>query len=221
MNEQNFTATEWKDLQVYRSYFKDDGHLDFRPLIQQVLKKETLFRILYRQVWNMTSEDSDYNFAYAFERIFSEISLNHNLDEVHTLLPALKIDAGILEHLVTLAGQGHEVVYGIHAEASQVSPDYSLITETWKSINKIDRDIELIGHTNPSLKPLVLIFQFAREALEGNDLLSLSEKSAGNYRELVMRASALLELVNKFITNNEPEKDLHETDNLAHAVQHI
>jgi ADP-heptose:LPS heptosyltransferase len=221
MNEQKFTATEWKDLQVYRSYFKDDGHLDFRPLIQQVLKKETLFRILYRQVWNMTSEDSDYNFAYAFERIFSEISLNHNLDEVHTLLPALKIDAGILEHLVTLAGEGHEVVYGIHAEASQVSPDYSLITETWKSINKIDRDIELIGHTNPSLKPLVLIFQFAREALEGNDLLSLSEKSAGNYRELVMRASALLELVNKFITNNEPEKDLHETDNLAHAVQHI
>ena len=96
-----------------------------------------------------------------------------------------------------------------------------MITETWKSINKIDRDIELIGHTNPSLKPLVLIFQFAREALEGNDLLSLSEKSAGNYRELVMRASALLELVNKFITNNEPEKDLHETDNLAHAVQHI
>ena len=221
IKDQEFTTAEWKDLQIYQSYFNDDGYLDFRPLIQQVLKKETLYRILYRHVWNMTCAQSEFSSASDFEKSFSEICLQYNLDEVHTLLPAVKSDAGILEGLVSLAGQGYEIVDSIGAEAAKEAPDYSRITETWKSIKKIDRDIELIGYTKPSLKPLVLVFQFAREALEGNDLLSLAEKSAGNYSELVMKSSALLEMIRKFIAQTESEKDLQEADNRPHAVQYI
>jgi ADP-heptose:LPS heptosyltransferase len=188
-------ALSGKKLQVYKSHFKDDGYIGYVPLIKRPLSRETFYRILYRRLWNLESCPLNGKADMIYESIRKEISLYRVFDHLHETIHSIRREIDILAGLVRLSEEGAKLI-GLLAEET-VKDDWDLrkIKEIWKRVEPVDKEIELIGHTNPCFKPIVLIFMYAKEALEGNDLRILSEASRTIYADLLTRSGNMLQLM--------------------------
>ncbi len=96
----------WRDIQVYKSHFKDDGLLGFYPLIRRPLRKDILYRILYRHVWNMGFNPVNEKMNTAFEKICDEISSYYTLDLIHEIISSIRKEIDALLKLTRLAEEG-------------------------------------------------------------------------------------------------------------------
>ncbi|RJQ13673.1 MAG: glycosyltransferase family 9 protein [Nitrospiraceae bacterium] len=196
--EKEATAAVWKDAQVYRTYFREDGLLGFLPLIQRHLKKDTVYRDLYREVWDrrpVISGKTD----MVFENMCTELSSSYLLDGIDDIVLSLRREAGELEQIVNLAGEGFDLVSLIAGEASGEQPDFGHIREIWKNVESVDAGIETIGYANPCLRPLVLLFTYSKESLEGDGLLAQTEAACGIYGDLHTAAEYMLGLIKKLV----------------------
>ncbi len=186
----------WNNLQVFRSHFKGDGYLGFDPLIKHHLSKEALYRILYRQVWNMDSIPSNGK-PDMYENICKEISAYHEFSHADETILSIRKEIEALSNLVSLSKEGLDLVSLIGDEAAKDDLNVNKIKEIWKKVESIDSEIELVGYTTPCLRPLTLIFMYAKEALEGSDLRTLSKASCMTYSDLIIRAGNMLQLMIK------------------------
>jgi ADP-heptose:LPS heptosyltransferase len=206
----------WKDIQVFKSCFKEDGLLGFYPLIRHPLSKEIIYRLLYRQVWNKDFNPADDKAGMGYENICAAISSCYSFNGVHEIIPSIKRELDVVEKLVNLAGEGSNLVNLIAEEAEEVDRDIKKIKEIWRKIEVIDNEIELIGHTNSCFQSFVIIFKFAKEALEGDELRTLAVASSGIYNDLMNSSSRMLQLMKRLIffleSNSEGNKCILTSD---------
>ncbi|MEW6602556.1 MAG: glycosyltransferase family 9 protein, partial [Nitrospirota bacterium] len=184
----NENIPAWNNVQVYRSHFGNDGYLGFAPLIKRHMKKETLYCMLYRQLWNMEDEKTSGDDEAMYNGISREMSYYEAVDDSSELLRSFHREIDIIAELSDKAGQGLDLVSSIAEEAAKGRMDIGKIKGIWQELEIVDRRIELIGHTNPCFRPLTLIFMYAKEALEGNDLVKISAASKTIYGDLTDRA---------------------------------
>ena len=188
-------ALSWKSLQVYKSHFNDDGYIGYVPLIKHPISREIFYRILYRQLWNLESCPLNGKADMIYESIREEISHYGVFEHLHETIHSFRREIDILASLVRLSEEGAKFIGLIAEETVTNDWDIKKIKDIWKGVEQVDKEIELIGHTNPCFKPLVLIFMYAKETLEGNDLRILSEASRTIYADLVTRSGNMLQLM--------------------------
>ncbi|MBI4683428.1 MAG: glycosyltransferase family 9 protein [Nitrospirae bacterium] len=192
----NFAA--WKNLQVYKSHFKGDGYLGFNPLIKHHLSKEALYRILYRQIWNMDSAPLNGR-PDIYENICKEISAYHEFSHADGTILSIRKEIEALSNLVSLSEAGLNLVGLIGDEAVKDNLNAKKIKEIWKNVESVDSEIEVVGYTTPCIRPLTLIFMYAKEALEGSDLRTLSKAACMIYSDLKTRSGNMLQLMKQII----------------------
>jgi ADP-heptose:LPS heptosyltransferase len=185
----------WNNLQVYKSHFKDDGYLGFTPLIRQPINRETFYRILYRQLWNIESGPMNGEADMIYENICMEMSYYSLSDCFPEIMISVRKEIDSLTNLANLSEEGLKLISLIAEEAVKDYLDVSKIKEIWGKVEPIEKEIELIGHTNPCFRPLTLLFMYAKEALEGNDLKIISVASQAIYADLMSRSRNLLQLM--------------------------
>jgi ADP-heptose:LPS heptosyltransferase len=185
----------WKNLQVYKSYFKEDGYIGFYPLIKRPLSKEVFYRIIYRYIWNKKQDNID-----EYESIRYELSDYYLLDRAYEILPSIKKEIDTLERLVTLAKEGFTLIAHIAEEAEKDELNIKRIKEIWKNVEVIDNEIELIGYANPCFRPFTEIYKYSKEALEGGDLKTLAKDSCRIYEDLMINTANMLNLMKKLIS---------------------
>ena len=194
----NPDAEIWKDLQVYRSCFKEDGYLGFNPLVNRRLNKETVYRMLYRDVWNLNSKEPE-DISEIADRICNEISSYYNLDCNEEMMSALVNEFEIIKKLYRLSGEGLYLCKIIEKEAGREKLDVNKIKGTWDRIEAIEKEIEISGNTNPCFGPFISIFKFAKEALEDNELKQLASASCRIYEDLKNNISNMMQLMKRVI----------------------
>lgn len=192
----------WTNLQVYKSHFKDDGYLGFAPLIRQPLNRETFYRILYRQLWNIDSGPMNAE-ADTYDNIYREMSHYSLPGCFPEIMAAVRKEIEALTNLINLSEDGFNHISLIAEEAANGPLDVKKIKDIWQKVGPIEKEIELIGHANPCFRPLTLIFMYAKEALEGNDLKVISLASRAIYEDLVNRSKNMLQLITAAIQLQE------------------
>ena len=125
----------------------------------------------------------------------NELYTFYSLDNFGFIKRSLDSEIDSLVKLVDLADKGFAIISHIAREARRPCMDVEWIREIWREMEIIDSGIELIKHTSPPLRPLISIFTYTKEALEGSDLASLAEQSCRIYEGLKEDASRLLQLI--------------------------
>ena len=183
------------NMQIYKSHVKDDGYLGFTPLITRPINKEIFYRILYRQLWNMETELPGGEEEMIRERISREISCYSPFDHLPETMSVIRMEHHTLARLADKSEEGLNLISLIAEEAAKDTMDKRKIKEIWKTVESVDKEIELIGHTHPCFRPLILIFMYAKESLEGNDLITISGASRSVYEDLMNRSRNMLQLM--------------------------
>jgi len=189
----------WNNLQVYKSHFKDDGYLGFTPLIRQPINRETFYRILYRQLWNIESGPMNGEADKIYDNTSTVMSRYSQFDHFIETILSIRKEMDVLTSLANLSEEGLNLISLIAEEAVKDCLDVRKIKEIWGKVGPIEKKIELIGHTNPCFRPLTLLFMYAKEALEGNDLKIISVESRAIYTDLVNRSRNMLQLMMKAV----------------------
>ena len=217
-----------KDVQVYRTHFEDNGLLGFSPLLRRHLKKEILYRILYREVWTRDPEGTGENTDAAYNSICRELSSSYDLTDLDDISVSLGKDIMILEHLSGLAKDGSELAGAIAEEAGSKDPDKVKLKKTWERLQETDKKIEITGHTNPHFMLFITIFKYSIEALEGNSVPGLADDTRSIYRGLLSGSAYMLQLMRKLKPFFESASDavngkinLEQTDGIGRTVHHF
>jgi ADP-heptose:LPS heptosyltransferase len=195
-------------VQIYRTYFMDDGMLGFIPVIKKPVKRESLYRMLYREIWDRDADKTDEKIDREFSRICEELSSSCKLDGAGELIFSLRKDIKVLEHLSALAAEGGELAGFIAKEAGKSNLDFVRLKELSTRLESVDDKIETAGYANPCVRPFTVVFAFSREALEGSSLPEIAEDSKRIYSELLFRSSSLLNLIKKLILLSESKPDI-------------
>jgi len=186
-----------KDIQVYRTRFEDNGLLGFSPLLKRPLKKEILYRILYREVWTRDFDKTAGDTEPVYNSICRELLSYYMLNSPDEISLLLSTDIIMLERLSGLAKDGLELAGVIAEEAGKNNPDIIKLKKTWESLEDIYNRIEITGHSNPHLMLFTTIFIYTIEALEGDDLPGLADNTRGIYKSLLSGSSYMLQLIKK------------------------
>ena len=204
-------------VQIYRTYFKEDGMLGYHPAVKKPVKKEMLYRILYREVWNLDQDKKNGTGDLEFNRIYEELSSSYILNGAEELVRTLMKDRKALEHLTALAAEGRGLSRVIAEEAGKGELDFEELKALSSRLESVDNEIAMLGHANPCFRPLTVIFAFSREALEGNDLPALAETSGRIHGELLFRCSSLLDLIHRIIPFMESKPRTAERTEKIHG----
>ncbi len=196
-DEKNIDLTKMKQVQVYKSHFKDDGYLDFAPLIQRSLDITELYRTIYRPVLNLESKKINSKVDMLCEGICKEISGSYAGDNLSQCMDILQKDSVVLENFVSLTKKSLNILRVLVDEVRKDKQDINKIKELWQKIEPHENQIEMIGHTHPCFRPLTLIFMYSKEALEGNDLKVLAEKSLEIYEDLLTKSENMQKIIIK------------------------
>ena len=183
----------WRDVQIYRSYFDDDGLVEFKPLIKRPLTKEMLFTHIYRQTWLKILDGKDsFNVDYVSRSLIERFNDWYEIESIDVRI--IEEDFNALIRLNTLADMGLSRVKMIAKEVKRDNPDAGWIKEIWKDIPTIDKEIETVGYTHPPLLPLTTFFKYGKEGLEGRDIAALSEETCVLYSELKEHTMMMLNI---------------------------
>ncbi|NOY65006.1 MAG: glycosyltransferase family 9 protein, partial [Nitrospirae bacterium] len=127
----------FKDIQVYESYFDDDGLISYRPLIRRALKSEELFSHIYRKTWQVVLDRKGFpNPDSIAEHVIKKLNLYSDYSVLE--------ESG--EYYVELFQKLSDLIEGVLSimeimkkEASKGNPDLQLIERLWENIVPIDK----------------------------------------------------------------------------------
>lgn len=198
----------WQDVQAYKSYFDSEGVLDYRPIVKRPLKKDILYRILYRYVWNREFNELNGSVEMVFQDIRAYLEASYFCEDLREKASDLQADIQHIQRLMEESESNLKLLDVIAEEAGKERLDVKKIKALWEKIEPVEADVEIMGHTYPFLRPLVIIFQYSREAVEGSNIKELADSSCWIYRDLIQGASKLLQLTAKtvdFIQHREED----------------
>jgi len=191
--------------------------------MKKPLRKEMLYCILYREVWNTGPEKTDEKQDKTHCKICDALSSLYTLENLPEISLSLNKEIYALEELISLASKGVETAGLLEAEARKEVLNIEKLKAMSVSLESIDSHIQNIGHANPCLRPLTIVFAFSKEALEGDDLLKLTEDTHRIYGDLITRAGCLSTLMKKVIlffdsVSNHIEAYENEKNTEGHSV---
>jgi ADP-heptose:LPS heptosyltransferase len=184
LNDFDPQSPEWTETQIYKSYFEDDGYLEFHPLVRKPLSREAVYSLLYRKIWNVGPAPVNGKADILFESTTDKIISCWYMDGASEVINLLKNDLSALEKLASLARDGMTLTEEIANEAEKNIINVKKIKEVWGRAEMIEEEIELIGNANPCFRPYLTIHKYSNEALEGSDLKKLAWDSKVIYETL-------------------------------------
>lgn len=196
-------VSPWKNVQVYRSQFAEDGMVEYRPLVRRPPRPETVWSYLYRRTWPWILDGAPPPSAgEESSRLAAMIRDRHG--EVG-LRAAVRIMAEGIEPvrgMLRLANEIRSRVSSMAMEAAKREVDTGSVELAWKGVPGLERGIEDIGRANRFLWPLVEHLRMGKEALEGTTLDVLSEETVMLYAGLSDHLSGLEEILEHMAGNS-------------------
>jgi ADP-heptose:LPS heptosyltransferase len=196
-------SPEWKDIQVYKSYFEEDGYLEFHPLVRKPLSKEALYRLFYRKIWNMGLAPENGKTNKLYEIMSDRIISCWSMVGASEVINLLKNELSVLEKLAGSARNGMTLTEEIAHEAKKNIINVKRIKIIWGRVEMIEKEIELIGNANPCFRPYLTIHKYSNETLEGNDLEKLALDSKIIYETLHSHTCNMLQIMKMVIPHLE------------------
>jgi hypothetical protein len=188
----------WKDLNVWRTDFDDDGFWILRPVVKRPLTAEALINLTVRKIWKDLLIGRDSNNLGGKRGL---AALARDLEdflppEPEFLSTRLRECLSIFERLRELAGTGETRCAELERLTTPPEMDgYQGIQAIADDLARLDREISLIGANLPAVNHFVLDFIFGKQNLEGRQVNVLAQRTGQLYHRLADGASRFQSLL--------------------------
>jgi len=209
LRPQNDITCNFSKVKPYYSVFDKDNMVEFLPLIKKTLDINDIVGNAYRTMWKRVLGDNGrLNIS---SHTYTEEILEESRDVAEKLKEHYDIKINAIIHLNNLpkifnklaqfGKDGVSITKDIIKEVSRVKFDAEYVKGLGNKIDEIDKKINLLGLTETAAGPIVSMFKFAKENLQGDNILLLAEDTLIIYTTLIIEAN-IMEQMLKLITDN-------------------
>jgi ADP-heptose:LPS heptosyltransferase len=167
---------EARSVVIYRTIFDAHGFSDLVPLEGSVDDSYANIRGAYRRLW---LEDLG-----GFE-----VQREEGIDR--RIIPRLQSNPLPFERVVEKAREGQRLIDELIQCIKNINSPTSRLAQINERMTALDREIEDIGFEQGALGPLVRMFVFGKENLEGTDAVFLASQMGDVYADLERRSKKL------------------------------
>ena len=183
-----------KKIKMFRSDFDQEQMLEFLPMIKSPLTKHDFFCLVHRLVWKRNLDRIDkkslnFHIDSADEKnVLKILKARYGLNGFSEIYPDLMDSLHEFNKLWEISKQASRVTENLVQISSSNLPEIQKVKALGEKITLLDEKINLMGHTNPIIKPIIDMFRFGKENLQGNDVLVLAKETLGLYQNMMHQA---------------------------------
>ncbi|POB13113.1 glycosyltransferase family 9 protein [Halobacteriovorax sp. DA5] len=180
-------------VKLYHSDMLDNGDLYIRESLHKDQDAKEVMRNFYHIAWTS---------------IFTEINTSMDIPSFNIQTKAqLSSQSKGIETLYELSEFGKKYSRYIIEEISKNTPSLEEIRKFSAKLDEIDRLSDLVSTSYPLLAPVIDFAKVAKNNLQGNNLVKLSEAAFYTYNEISLMCSVLYEFFEKcsLINKSKPE----------------
>jgi ADP-heptose:LPS heptosyltransferase len=181
------------ELNIFETVFDFDMNFKLRPLIKTKLELDDLFRAAYTIMWreSLDGKQSGKNNDFLINGSCLELMRDFDCSSIESVDGLLQKKLSILREIIGFANTGKKLCRDIIRGISNVKGTSKKMAQLGESIIGIDEKIEVLGLSNPELRPLTDMFSKRKENLVGNNTCLLAIDTQKAYTELVNECESM------------------------------
>ena len=193
----------WEQVGVLQSHFDEDGLLNYSSVIRRPAERMDLLRTAYREMWKTFLDQTSREKRPLDEDVQGRFLRGEELVEAPAMMEAAPSLVGVLERAGSLAERGMIATQSLFIAATEHPPQADRIRSLGEELETVDEELVLLGSAHEELRPLVTLFQFGKENLEGESVADLSRQSHFLYKDLQGQSSMLMNRLKSLLTKGE------------------
>jgi len=176
-------APELERVNYFVSRFRDDGMVEYVPLIRRPLSPDDAINMAYGSMWKEfldgtgSVEDDERDFRRLLDYYSGQDSVRQ----------ALESAASAFNELAAIATDGIQKAEELLTGMSRPNVNYSRLQPLLGELARVDDQIRVAGRTHQMLLPLTSLFSFEKENLEGDDPKLLAHDTLRLYTDMLNR----------------------------------
>ena len=182
-------------------YFDEAGLLDLRPITKSPLKDEDAFARMYRYYFalQVTKGLNDSYWKTKLEKDYIEWS-----DEKTVEWAEKKIE--VFQKLASASQKGIKML--TEAEKHYRKGKVEKVQVIGDALLELDSEIEVLGHTNMELKPLVRLFELGKENLTAGDVGLMMVKTKLLYKGILTGTAFMIRLLGVWSSRSKSRQNM-------------
>ncbi len=179
------------ELKVYETVFDFDRNFKLRPLIKNRLELDDLFRTAYTLLWRDKLDGKLYSNSNKnlINGTCKELTFDYDCSNIEYMDEQLLKKSLLLQEIIKLSNLGKRLCGDIIRGVS--NGNSKKMTQLAEKINGIDEKIDVLGLSNPELRPLADMFSKRKENLVGDNTCLLAIDTQKVYADLINECEML------------------------------
>ena len=189
------TITSDSEVNVYETAIGFDMNFRLRPLVRCGLRVNDLLRSAYGLLWRASLDDKKVIPGNDFLGVCEDLSQEYDCSDIEALAEQLEKKYLILDAISKLAHAGQRLCGKIIKGASGRKGSSPKIGRFGEDITNVDKEIEVLGFSNPEVKPLTDMFSKRKENVGGDNICLLAIETRKCYIDLINESEKLQEIL--------------------------
>ncbi len=174
------------ELNVFETVYDFDMNFKLRPLVRTKLDLDDLFRAAYNIMWreSLDGKSSGKNTDFLIKGTCTELMRDFDCSSIDSIDGFLQKKLSILREVTGLVTAGKKLCRDIIRGISSGKGASKKMAQLGESIIGVDEKIEVLGLSNPELRPLTDMFSKRKENLVGDNTCVLAIDTQKAYTDL-------------------------------------
>ncbi len=189
------TITKDSEVNVFETVIDFDRNFRLKPLVRFGLKMDDLFRTAYTLLWRESlakKQDADEN-EFLMNGVCERLAQDYDCSSIERVDEQLKKKYAVLKDVIKLAHTGQKLSGNLIRGASGRKNNAKKMAQFGDGISNVDEKIEVLGLSNPEVKPLTDMFSKRKENLVGDNICLLAIETRKGYIDLINECERLKE----------------------------
>ena len=185
------TINENSEVNVYETIFDINMNFRLRPLVRHRLELDDLIRSCYTLLWRATLEEKIEVDSFMINSVCENLVQEYDCSNIEMIDEQLEKKILILKDILSLAYKGQNLCGEIIKGSSSRKEKFQEMGKYGEGITEIDKDIEIMGLSNPEVKSLTDMFNKRKENVEDNNICSMAIETRKCYIDLINECEKL------------------------------
>lgn len=201
------------EVNVYETEFDFDMNFRLRPLVNYELEIKDFFRSAYTLLWRSILTEKRDPDKFIINHVCENLSKDYDCSEIEKVYDQVEKISLIIKDVITRADAGQKLCGKIIKGSSVGKGNSHKMSQFGDAITKLDEEIEVLGLSNPEIKPLVDMFIKRKENVGGDKIKVLAIETRKCYLELIKESEMFRKILNACV---QQLSDL-QSDYISHS----
>ena len=170
------------EVNVYETEFDSNMNFRLRPLVEYKLEMNDLIRSSYTLLWRAVLEGENDVSDQLISNTCENLSREYDCSDIELIDDQLEKKLIVIDDIAKVAHSGQSLCGKIIKGSSKNNPQK--IKKFGEKLTELDREIEVMGMSNPEIKPLTDMFSKRKENVDGENICLLAIATRKCYLEL-------------------------------------